>query len=444
MVSFTSSDFIRRRKAILDAIGPDAVALLPGGPKENTHGLFRQTNDFYYLCGVETPHAYLLIDGRERSSTLYLPHQSAERRDREGELVSAENPDGALETGGLDSVHGIEFLAGALTKVKTIFTPFKQAEGESQSWDTLQRATQERLSDPWDGQVDRYTHFLMLLRERCTYSKIENLGQIIDDMRLIKDKAEIGFLRQAGNLSAFGVREAMRSTTPGINECHIDALMRYIYLVHGARDGAYRAIIAGGPNAWYGHYNKNNAVLRDGDLVLVDCAPDYHYYTSDIGRMWPINGIYTDIQRQLYGYIVEYHKAFLRLIRPGVTPEQIRDEAALQMKTVVENTSFDKPIYREAAERTLVFPHHMSHPVGMSVHDVSHYRGKVLKPGVVLTLDPQLIVPEERLYIRVEDTVVITEDGFENFTADAPLELDDVETVMKERGMLQDYPPFAW
>ena len=444
MASFTAADFVRRRRIILDSIGSNAVALIPGGPKENTHGLFRQTNDFYYLCGVETPHAYLLIDGRDGTSTLYLPHQSTEQRDREGDLASAENPEAAIDIGGVDSVHGIEFLIGALTKVETIYTPFKQAEGEAQSWDTLQRAYQERLSDPWDGQIDRYSHFLQLLRERCTSSMIRDLGPTIDDTRLIKDEVEISLLRRSGKLSALGVMEAMRSTSPGINEYHIDALMRYIYLVHGSRDAAYRAIVASGPNAWHGHYNKNNAVLRDGDLILVDCAPDYHYYASDIGRMWPINGGYTDIQRQLYGFIVEYHKAFLGLIRPGVTPEQIRDEASAQMKKVVDRTSFAKAIYEEAAQRALVFPHHMSHPVGMSVHDVSHYRGKILEPGVVLTLDPQLIVPEEKLYIRIEDTMVITEDGFENFTADAPLELDDVETLMKERGMLEDYPPFAF
>ena len=99
--------------------------------------------------------------------------------------------------------------------------------------------------------------------------------------------------------------------------------MRYHYLANGARDAGYRAIIAGGPNAWYGHYSANNCPLQDGDLVLVDCAPDYCYYTSDIGRMWPVNGRYSPVQRELYGFMVEYHKVLLRLIRPGVTDAQI-------------------------------------------------------------------------------------------------------------------------
>ena len=122
----------------------------------------------------------------------------------------------------------------------------------------------------------------------------------------------------------------------------------------------------------------------------------------------------------------------LRLIRPGVTDAQIQQEAAAEMGEVVEANRFSRPIYEAAARRALAFPYHMSHPVGMAVHDVGHYRGKTLQPGVVLALDPQMWVPEERLYIRVEDTVVVTEDGIENLTVDAPLELDEVEAVMRE------------
>jgi Xaa-Pro aminopeptidase len=215
-------------------------------------------------------------------------------------------------------------------------------------------------------------------------------------------------------------------------EYQLDAVMRYHYLAAGARDAGYRAIIAGGENAWYSHYNANNCALNGGDLVLVDCAPDYHYYTSDIGRMWPINGSYSRAQRELYGFMVEYHKVFLHLIRPGVTGQQITEEAAQAMRPIVERTRFSKRIYEEAARRTLSFPSHLTHSVGMSVHDVGHYRGKPLEPGIVFALDPQMWVPEERLYVRVEDTVVVTTSGIENLTAAAPLELDDVEALMRQ------------
>ena len=436
--------FALRRRKILEAIGPDAVALIQGGPKENTHSVFRQTNDFYYLCGVETPHAYLLIDGRSDKAVIYLPHQSDRQKDGQGEIPSVENAEKVIAVSGLDEAYGVEQLAGALSKVETIYTPLREGEGVMQSWDTLAAGRQGRYSDPWDGTPDRYARFVELLKSRYPGAAIRDLSPVLNDLRIIKDEGEIELLRRSGKLSALGVNEAMRSTAPGVMEYQLDAAMRYIYLVHGSNDKAYNAIIAGGKNAWYGHYGLNNARLNDGDLVLVDCAPDYQYYASDIGRMWPVNGTYTDEQRQLYGFMVDYHKVYLELIKPGFTDDELRIEAAKRMEKVVDNTTWIKPIYEQAARRALEFPYHMSHPVGLAVHDVGHYRGKKLVPGVVLTLDPQMKVPEERLYIRVEDTLVVTEDGTENFTADAPLELDDVEALMKEEGMVQKYPAFAF
>jgi Xaa-Pro aminopeptidase len=440
---FSKEAFQARREKVYQAIGPEAVALVRGAAKNPGHGIFRQNNDFYYLCGVEVPHAYLLLDGKSKTTRLFLAHQSERQREQEGEILSAENADVAQELTGVDRVLGIESLARYVHRAAVLYTPTRQGEGPGMSQDTLWRAQQEAYSDPWDGRPDRARHLLATLRERCPGAEIRDLSPVLDKLRLVKDERELELLREAGRLSALGVIEAMRCTKPGVVEYQIDAVMRYHYLVNGARDAGYRAIIAGGPNAWYGHYNANNCPLRDGDLVLVDCAPDYHYYTSDIGRMWPVNGIYSPVQRELYGFMVEYHKVLLRLIRPGVTDDEIQQEAAAEMAEVVKRTCFSKAIYEEAARRTLEFPYHMSHCVGMAVHDVGHYRDKALRPGTVFALDPQMWVPEERLYIRVEDTVVVTEDGIENLTVDAPLELDDVEALMQETGLLDQCPPHS-
>ena len=428
---FSKEEFQARREKVYQEIGPEAVALVRGSPKNRSHDIFRQNNDFYYLCGVEVPHAYLLLDGRNHKTTLFLAHQSADRKENEGEILCAENADLGRELTGIDRVLGIEFLAQSLEQVQILYTPLRQAEGPGMSWDTLQRAQQEVVADPWDGRPDRTRHFVATLRARCPMAKVLDLSPILDELRLIKSEREIALMRKAGQLSALGVIEAMRGTKPGVIEYQLDAIMRYHYLANGARDAGYRAIIAGGDNAWYGHYSANNCPLQDGDLVLVDCAPDYHYYTSDIGRMWPVNGTYSPAQRELYGFMVAYHKVLLRLIRPGVTGAQIQQEAAVQMAEVVEKTRFSKAIYEAAARRALEFPYHLSHCVGMAVHDVGHYRGKPLRPGMVFAVDPQMRVPEERLYIRVEDTVVVTEKGIENLTVDAPLELEDVEALMQ-------------
>jgi Xaa-Pro aminopeptidase len=166
----------------------------------------------------------------------------------------------------------------------------------------------------------------------------------------------------------------------------------------------------------------------------MDAAPECAHYTSDIGRMWPVNGTYAPWQRELYGYIVEYHKVLLSSIRPGVTPDQVMDEAAGNMRGVWEGWKFSKEPYREGTRRTLEFRGHLSHPVGMAVHDDGGYYHRPLLPGTVFAVDPQMWIPEERLYIRVEDTIVVTEDGIENLTSGAPLELDDVEALMCDEG----------
>jgi Xaa-Pro aminopeptidase len=224
-------------------------------------------------------------------------------------------------------------------------------------------------------------------------------------------------------------------------EYQLNAVADYIYLLNGSRGGSYRAIIGGGANAWYGHYYRNDCELQDGDLVLMDYAPDYGNYTSDIGRMWPVNGKYAPWQRELYGFIVEYHRALLKLIRPGVMAAWIMDEAAREMKEVVEKTKFSRPCYENAARKALEFRGHLSHTVGLHVHDGGNYYPEPLIPGTVFSVDPQMWIPEEKLYIRVEDTLVVTQDGIENLTDLAPLELDDVEKSMKEDGILQKFPP---
>lgn len=431
----------QRRRNLIEALrqaaggeGAGAVALVQGAPKPSIHGKFRQFNDFAYLCGLDTPHAYLALDARDGTSHLFLPHQPADLREREGALVSAADPDEALRATGVDAVHGIDRLAAFLERVPAVWTPMRAGEGAVQSWDTLQRAAQERLSDPWDGRPDRHRWFVRLLRERLPLAEVRDLAPLIDELRLVKSEAELALLRRSGQLAADGLLAAMRRTRPGVFEYQLEAELRYVYLDGGARDAAYHAIVAGGDNAWYGHYDRNDAELQDGDLVLVDCGPDYQDYASDITRIWPVNGRYSDLQRELYGFMVAYHEALLRLLRPGVTREQVQEEAAAEMAVVVERTRWSKPIYEQAARRALVFPHHLSHPVGMAVHDVGNYRGRPMVPGLVITVDPQLIIPEERRYLRVEDTVAITADGIENLTVGAPLDLDVTESLIAGRG----------
>ncbi len=433
-----------RRRRVLEQMGANSVAVVAGAPEENGLKLFRQANDFYYLTGVESPQSYLLFDTRNNTTTLFLPHQSEAERDSNGEIPSVETADQVIADSGVDEVLGVEKLASRLERVPRIYTPFREGATSMTSWDTHIAGRIGRFSDPWDGTLDRYAHFIELLRKRYPIADIVDLAPILNDMRIVKDAHEIDLLRRSGKLTARALIEAIRSTREGVYEYQLAAVLDYVYMSHGARGRAYNAIMASGANAWHGHYAANSSVLKNGDLMLGDCAPDYRYYASDITRMWPVNGTYTDEQRQLYGFMVDFHKAYLEEIRPGLTDEEIRLTVAARMKKVVSATKWIRPSFERAAQWSLAFPYHMSHPVGLACHDDGHYRGKPLVPGVVLALDPQIRLPEEKMYLRVEDTIVVTEDGVENFTEDAPLELDEIEVLMKEDGLLQAFPADAF
>ncbi len=437
---FPPDEFTARRANVFDQIGEAASALVQGAPQLRGFGSFRQNNSMYYLCGIAVPRSYLLLDGRSRKTTLFLPPRNEGLERSEGKVLSSEDVELAGRLTGIDDIQPLESLTDYLASATVVFTPFAPAEEAQMSRDTLRGAQRSVAADPWDGRPSRRQHFRELLKQRHPKIEIKDLSPILDGLRLIKSRREIELLRRAGQLSALALIEAMRCTEPGVMEYELGAAASYTYLINGARGAGYRAIIAGGANAWLGHYFHNNDVLKDGDLLLMDQAPDVSYYTSDMGRMWPVNGKYSEVQRELYGYIVEYHKTVLALVRPGVTADEIHREAARKMEKVIERTKFSKPVYEKAARATLTFRGHLSHPVGMAVHDVGSYREGPLRAGMVFAVDPQMWIPEEKRYIRIEDTVVVTADGVENFTGFAPIELDDVERLMKEEGLLQFRP----
>ena len=438
---FTQDEFKARRRKVCEAIGKDAVALLPGAPGPKGSDTFCQYNDFYYLCGVESPRAFLLIHGASERASLFLQRESQLDRQSPGDLICADNPEFVCATTGVDEALPIERLAPRLQRASVVYVPFEDGQVIGENRHHAREWANEVYSDPWDGRPTRADHLIATLRTRHPHVEVRSLSSLMIEHRLIKSPAEIDLLRRAGHLTAVAVCEAIRSTRPGVMEYQLDAAMRYHFLAGGAQDQAYHAIIASGPNAWYGHYSRNDREMADGDWVLCDGAPSYHYYVSDIGRMWPINGTYTQAQREMYGFVVEYHKVLLAGIRPGRMLEEIHLEAAETMKGVLAGWTFTSSVHEQAARDMFEFRGHLSHCVGMSVHDDWPDRKRPLEPGVVFSVDPQMRVPSEKLYIRAEDTVVVTEDGIENLTAEAPLELDDVEAMMKQDGLLQAFPP---
>ncbi|MGY8751420.1 MAG: aminopeptidase P N-terminal domain-containing protein [Fidelibacterota bacterium] len=450
-VTFTADELKSRRMKLAKELETNAIAIFQGAPSETGYVKFRQYNEFYYLTGIETAHAYVLIKGGTGETSLYLPHKNPRRERSEGPLMSSEDIDEVKAMNGVDNVYPTEMMSEHLWRMRMRSKPIvylyqTPPERHAESRDLLLRYEGDIQNDPWDHTEPRYKNFNKNISNQMLGSEIKDVTPILDGLRLIKSQAEINVIKKATVLSCLALMEAMRSTKPGLFEYELDGMAKYIYHINGAQGDAYYSLIANGPNAYMPHYHEKKDKLKDGDLLLMDYSPDFKYYMSDITRMIPVNGKFNKEQSQLYEFYVSCYRAILDNIRPYVEPVQVRKDAAKKMETILSNTKFNQPHHLKAAENFVKSYVRSSkrefaslgHGVGMATHDVGDH-SKMLMPGMVFTIEPALRVPEENIYIRLEDLIVITETGAEIVSDFVPMDIKGIEKLMREKGMLDRY-----
>ena len=273
------------------------------------------------------------------------------------------------------------------------------------------------------------------------------MSPILNTMREIKSPAEIALITRASRIGGEAILEAMRSTAPGLAEAEIDALAQFIFVRHGAQGEAYRDIVASGPAAMNAHHRAGERVMQSGELVLMDYCPDLGYYRCDITRQWPVNGRFTADQRDLYGFYLGVYEAVLANIKPGLTSQQVLQNALPTMDRVLASARFSKPLYANAAKafvdryRASAAPGgrgNLGHAVGMATHDFGGGSG-VMRPGLVFTIEPEFRIPEENIFIRLEDMIVITPTKAEILSDFVPRSIAAVEKTIAEPGLLQRY-----
>ncbi len=419
------------------AIG-DGVAIVSGAYDTATYTKFRQNAQFFYLTGVEVPRALLIIDGRSKTSTLFLPPHGALER-AEGPLLGPD--DEAKKITGIEQVadratfeQALKALAGS---GRALYMPFRGESLGAGTPDRVRSRATSTAADPWDQQPTKEQAFNQKVKA-ATGLEPKDFDPIIDQLRTIKSPAEVAVIREATRIASVGILEAMKSAKPGMKEYEIEAVADYFFKRYNSQGIAYFALVATGTNAAWAHYHQAQATLADGDLVLMDYAPDYQYYTSDVTRMFPANGKFSPRQRELYGIYVKLYQAILTSIGPGpVTPR--RAEAFKKMTAIMASFPFTDAKIKEAATRFVAGYERpgtsWGHSVGMEVHDVGGDRDGVMRPGMVFTIEPALTIPDERVYLRLEDPIVITANGIEHLSAGLPMEIDDIERVMKEPGL---------
>jgi Xaa-Pro aminopeptidase len=437
---FPPEEFASRRAKVMAQIG-DGVAILQGATERPGEQPLRQNNQFFYLTGVIEPRAILVIDGKAKRSTLYL-YGGAERRERM--FGSAMVPGEAAATAtGIEAVRPRDEFAKAVEAFaregRSLYTPFRsEVLGNASASDAAASAKATR-DDPWDGRPSREDVFIQNLKALAPDVSVQNLDPILDAMRAFKSPREIAIIREATRITGLAIMEAMREARPGLYEYELQAPAEFVFKKYGSQGAAYFALIATGRNTLYSHYHKNTAKLVDGDLVQFDYAPDYKYYVSDVTRVFPANGKFTQRQREFYTIYLRLYQALMTSIKVHARPGDIIKEAVAKMDGVMANFKFTDPKIKEAATRFVERyrasrANSLGHTIGMEVHDV-RLPTQTLEPGQLFTIEPAMTIPDEHIGIRLEDVILITETGYENLSAFVPIEIGDIEKLMAESGL---------
>jgi Xaa-Pro aminopeptidase len=396
-----------RRRALAARVGR-GVVLVPAGHERDVErdyiqdNDFRQSNTFFYLTELEAQDAWLLLvaGGDAVETVLFLP---------------ARNPSQERWTGlrlGPDST------AARFTGIARVVS--------TDSLDRVLRAALLRGAGPLYLPLDQTTRDEPRLRDLAFGGRdVRNVRPILDSMRLVKDADEIGRLRKAIDISALGHVAAMQAARPGMWEYEIEAALEAAFRRNGADRVGYPSIVGSGPNATTLHYDVNRRQTKDGEVVVVDAGAEWGQYTADVTRTFPVNGKFTTRQKAIYDLVLASQQAAFDSTRPGTTVAQLDRVAREYMRghsgSLCGGDTCDA-----------YFIHGLSHWLGMDVHDVGEYRTP-LKPGMVLTIEPGIYLPQEALGVRIEDDVLVTAAGAEWLSAKAPKTTAEIERLMVRR-----------
>lgn len=379
--AFTKEEFAARRAKVYEAIGEN-VAVLVGAPAGSAFHRWRQHNEFFYLCGVEREGAVLLLDGRSKQTTLFLPS----RRRRGPSMTDRTGIERVMP-----GAKFVEELKSAAKGCARVYLATWPGEGNAQARDVWPRRRSRSL--PADRRPRRVKDFESGVLEIIGQVEVVPIESVMDPMRRVKSAAEVKAMREAARVGALGIRAAIKATRPGVLERELEGVVELTFLKSGAHRSAWTPIVASGPNITNFHYMENMRRMEAGDMVLIDAGPDLNQYCTDITRVWPVSGQYPKRWRELYDKLLLVHKATIAAVRPGVTVRELTR------------------VLRSAADEQGIRRHVLGvsgHYTGLAPHDVGD-RGAPFVPGVVFNVEPLLVVPGERLHIRFEDTVLCTE-----------------------------------
>ena len=435
-MKISKAEFARRRKNLMGMMDKHTIAIIPGAREvtrsRDTEYPFRQNSDLFYLTGFEEPDAVLvLVPGRRQGQVVLFCRE----RDPDMELWNGYRlgPEGAVAYLGVDDAFPIddldEILPGLIEGTQRIY----YSMGHDDVFD-------QRVMG-WVNQIRK-----LVRTGAAPPADFTDLAFLLHEQRLIKSAAEVRVMRKAGEISAAAHVRAMQECQPGRYEYHLEAAIQHTFAEHGARFPAYNSIVGSGANACVLHYTENASKMRAGDLVLIDAGCEYQGYAADITRTFPVSGQFSAEQRAIYDLVLEAQRAAIAKVRPGNTWNQPHDATVrvitrglikLGLLRGKERELIKAEAYRE------FYMHRAGHWLGLDVHDVGEYRvdgrWRQLEPGMVLTIEPGIFIAADNtkvpkcwrgIGVRIEDDVVVTEQGCDVLTGDVPKRADEIEALM--------------
>ncbi|MDD5035737.1 MAG: Xaa-Pro aminopeptidase [Methylococcaceae bacterium] len=432
-----SAEFKQRRKQLMRQMKKHSIALLASAPavtrNRDVEYPFRQDSDFHYLTGFDEPEAVAVFAPKRELGEfiLFCREYDETKAVWTGRHAGLE---GAREVFGADEAYPIQELGKILPQLldgrRAVYYPLA-AEGELPR--QIMAAVLEVREKARAGAKPP-TEFI-------------DLDSLVHEKRLFKSEAELQLLRKAVEVSILAHRRAMKTVRPGMFEYQIEAELMHEFMRHGLRSPAYSSIVAGGENACVLHYTENSERLDDGDLLLIDAGAEYGNYAADITRTFPVNGRFSEAQRQIYQLVLDAQGAAIAEVRPGKRWNDPHDAAVrVLVKGLVRLGLLEGRISKLIKDEAYkpFYMHRTGHWLGMDVHDVGDYKvddeWRLLEPGMVLTVEPGLYIPASCLHVdsqwrgigvRIEDDVLVTRDGCEVLTSDLPKTVAEIEALMR-------------
>lgn len=435
-MKINKTEFTRRRKALMELMEPNSIAILPSAKEKSrsrdTDYLYRQDSDFFYLTGFVEPDAVtVLLPGREHGEFVVFCRE----KDQEREIWDGyrSGPEGACADFNADDAFPIDDIDDILPGL---------IEGRERVYYSLGR------DSDFDHQVMSWVNTIRakVRSGAAPPGEFLDLDHFLHDMRLFKSSAEIKIMREAGEISSRAHIRAMQVCKPGVFEYQLEAEILHEFASSGARFAAYNTIVGGGDNGCVLHYIDNAEKLKKGDLVLIDAGCELQHYAADITRTFPVNGKFSKEQKKLYELVLAAQNAALECCQPGRhwnEPHEASVRVITEGLVKLGLLAGDVDELIEAESYKEFYMHRIGHWLGMDVHDVGDYKvgsqWRVLEPGMCMTVEPGIYVSPQNnrvdkkwrgIGIRIEDDVLLTKTGHEVLSSAAPKTVAEIEALM--------------